>query len=375
MLTRKDFEKIEKKILAPYAVYSSQTKGRLYLEPDPQSRTHFQRDRDRVVHSKSFRRLMHKTQVFVALESDHYRNRLTHSLEVAQIARHIARLLSLNEDLTEVIAFAHDLGHTPFGHSGEEALNALMKDHGGFEHNSQSKRIVEELETKYQDFNGLNLTYEVRDGLMKHRTPHDNPTAGESVTLYPSLEARIVNIADEIAYNSHDLDDGLASEIIDPGDLAKITLWQEATEHNNKTYTNLDQEKLNSLNVRYLIGQQIIDLAKQASENIAGYSFKTVEDVYKCADKIVCFSKEMYEKNDQLRPFLMENFYRHPEIKQNNTKATEIITFLFNHYEKNPGEVPFVDRFPDTPVKLAITDYIAGMTDNFAQAEVDRLHK
>ncbi|MFC1517938.1 deoxyguanosinetriphosphate triphosphohydrolase [Candidatus Margulisiibacteriota bacterium] len=370
MLTREDFERIEEKVLAPYAVHSRKSMGRKYPETPPLHRTQFQRDRDRIVHSKAFRRLMHKTQVFVAFEGDHYRTRLTHTMEVAQIARHISRLLSLNEDLTEAIALAHDLGHTPFGHAGEEALSELRKEQGGFEHNRQSRRIVEWIERKYKDFPGLNLTYEVRDGLIKHRSAHDHPEQAES--NYPSLESRVVNMADEIAYNSHDLDDGLSAGIIKLKDLEEVLLWREASEHNRSQFTNLDEEELKNLNVRFLIGQQIMDLASQADVNIKREKFIEVKQVYQCPKKILKFSLNMKEKNKELRAFLMKKFYKHPEILKMNKEAQGIIESLYDYYLDNLAEVPFIDRLEDYPSELAVTDYIAGMTDNFAQAEYKR---
>ncbi len=369
MLNNADFKRIEDTTLAPYAVHSSRSRGREYPEEPLLYRTEFQRDRDRVVHSKAFRRLMHKTQVFVAYEGDHYRTRMTHTLEVAQIARHVARMLALNEDLTEVIALAHDLGHTPFGHAGEAMLDSLMKEHGGFEHNQQSRRVVERIERKYKDFPGLNLTYETRDGLIKHRSPHDHP--GETHD-HPSLESRVVNMADEIAYNSHDIDDGLYADILTLKDLEDVVLWQAATEYNRKKYTALTDEDLRNLNVRYLIGEQINDLVRNADSAIAHKAFPDVEAVYQCPEPLIEFTDAMQEKNRQLRAFLMQKFYRHPHVVEMNEKAREILGGLFGYYRAHPERVPFIGRFPGEPSVRAIADYIAGMTDTFAEQEYRR---
>jgi dGTPase len=370
MLTSADFTKNEDTILAPYAVHSACSQGREYREEPLLYRTEFQRDRDRVVHSRAFRRLMHKTQVFVAYEGDHYRTRLTHTLEVAQIARHVARMLSLNEDLTEVIALAHDLGHTPFGHAGEATLDGLMREQGGFEHNRQSRRVVELLELKYKDFPGLNLTYETRDGLTKHRSAHDHPA--NNGLGFASLESRVVNLADEIAYNSHDLDDGLASGLIKIKELDEVALWQEATEYNRKKYPVLNEEELRNLNVRYLIGEQINDLVRRSDQNIQKKELPNVDAVYKCAEPLVEFTEEMQGKNETLRDFLLRKFYQHPRVKQMNDKAREMIEFLFAYYLEHPAEVPFVEKFKQEPLPRVVTDYIAGMTDNFATEEFSR---
>ncbi|MFA5928050.1 MAG: dNTP triphosphohydrolase, partial [Candidatus Margulisiibacteriota bacterium] len=278
MLTRQDFENRENQFLAPYAVRSAQSRGRVYPEPQDPTRTDFERDRDRIIHSKAFRRLKHKTQVFVAHEGDHYRTRLTHTLEVAQIARHLCRILNVNEDLGETIALAHDLGHTPFGHVGESVLDELCKDIGGFEHNQQSLRVVEVLEKKYPGFNGLNPTYELMAGLRKHQTPWDVPNAALDLEG-PSIEAQCVNMADEVAYNSHDLDDGFEAGLFGLGELAGCRLWQEVLDTAVKGYSNLSDKEKKNLTVRSLIGRQIMDINQGTVQRIAAQGIASLSDV------------------------------------------------------------------------------------------------
>ncbi len=347
------FEELEEKNLAPYAVKSKNSLGRQFQEPVSANRTCFQRDRDRVIHSKAFRRLKHKTQVFIATESDHYRSRLTHTIEVAQISRHLARLLRLNEDLAESIALAHDLGHTPFGHSGEHELNRLMANFGGFEHNRQSRRIVDELEIKYPQFNGLNLSYEVREGLIKHRTAWDNPGGNDLATV----EAQAVNIADEIAYNNHDLDDGLSAGILVESELNdKVTLWKEAKKFVKSQYANLEDVHLKYQINSYLISSQIEDVVQTTLKQIPKVSF----------------SPEMTDKNKQLRAYLFKNFYSHNDIYRMNKKGQLIIRNLFTAFSEDPKLLPdnFKNRIdkPDTKERV-VADYIAGMTDTYAKKE------
>ncbi len=365
------FEEIECRLLASYAVKSKFSKGRIHSEPPSSSRTCFQRDRDRIIHSKAFRRLKHKTQVFVATEADHYRSRLTHTLEVAQISRHLARLLRVNEDLAEGIALAHDLGHTPFGHAGERTLNDLMKPHGGFEHNLQSLRVVNELEEIYPGFNGLNLSLELRDGLLKHKTPWDHPNSNSPA--FRSLEAEICNLSDEIAYNNHDLDDGLRSGLLTESLLeTDISLWKDAKAYIDKTYTNLSERRRKTVINSYLIGAQVDDVFTQTLKNIKETGIETVEDIQKLSNKVVSFSVEMQEKNAQLRQYLFKNFYFHPDVYRMNKKGQKMIQYLFEAFLADPYLLP--QRYQEK-IKMSeskprvICDYIAGMTDGFAMRE------
>ncbi len=367
MITKQELENQEEKILAPYACLSKYSQGRKYQEIASESRTEFQRDRDRVIHAKAFRRLLHKTQVFVALEGDHYRNRLTHTLEVSQIGRHIARILRLNEDLAETIALAHDLGHTPFGHTGEEILDELMKDHGGFEHNRQSRKIVEKLEKKYVGIDGLNLTYETLDGLIKHRSPYDN--SGIESLEGPSLEAQAVNIADEIAYNSHDTDDGITSRLLDMNELyANVTIWKELTDLHQQSYSNLSASELQNLNIRKLIHYQITDLVNNSEANLKLQKINSYQDVLKTIEPLIIFSTETSEKIQELRNYLYNNFYKHPVILSKVNEAQHIIEKLFNYYKKHPAEIKDSSmHIEEATVEEAVCDYIAGMTDQYAR--------
>lgn len=369
------FEELEAQTLAPYAIKSKHSKGREHDEPPSPSRTCFQRDRDRIIHSKSFRRLKHKTQVFVAYESDHYRSRLTHTLEVSQISRHLSRIMRLNEDLAESIALAHDLGHTPFGHSGERQLNELMKPFGGYEHNLQSRRIVDELEDKYPNFKGLNLSFEVREGLIKHTTPWDHPNQGEG---FISLEAQVCNLADEIAYNNHDLDDGISSGLLHIDELEKsVTLWKEAKNHVKAQYHSLENHQLIHLINSYLISTLIEDVVAASGEAIAQSGIRSVEDVQQKGNNVICFSRDIKEKNTELRKYLFTTFYSHVTVYKMNKKGQHIIKHLFDAYTQDTRLLP--ERFQkkiraNTPHKERIVaDYIAGMTDNFAKKEYEAI--
>jgi dGTPase len=365
MLTKQTLEAREVQWLKPYAALSQRSLGRAFVELPPNTRTEFQRDRDRVIHSKAFRRLKHKTQVFVATErGDHYRTRLTHTLEVAQIARQLARVLQVNEDLAETIALAHDLGHTPFGHSGETVLNTLMAEAGGFEHNRQSKKIVEKLEKKYVEFNGLNLTAEVIDGLVKHRSPYDH---GVVMELGPSLEAQITNIADEIAYNSHDLDDGLSSGLISLRQLQEVELWRELTAEHRAKYPNLAVKHLHSLNVRRLIDMQINSVLVNTEVLLQKHNVRDFADVVHCQETLVDFSPVFRPKLKELRKFLYDKFYAHPKIVKKNQKAEVVISTLFAYYAEHPEEITESSMFlAESTGKELACDYVAGMTDQFA---------
>jgi dGTPase len=366
MLNKIQLEQREADFLLPYAILSRNSAGREYPESPPEYRTEYQRDRDRVIHSRAFRRLKHKTQVFVAtVDGDHYRTRMTHTLEVAQISRDLARALGLNEDVAETIALAHDLGHTPFGHAGEKALDACMQPFGGFEHNQQSKRIVERIEKKYPLFDGLNLTYEVRDGLIKHRTPFDH---GETIdTAGPSLEAQCANMGDEVAYNSHDVDDGLASGILTEESFAQVSLWQELTHLHRQQYPALSLKQLYDLNVRQIIHRQISDIFSETTRRIKAFNIATYQDVLHCPEPIICFSAEFEKRIAELRSCLYKNLYSHPTILKRNRDAEQVITGLFAYYRQHPEIVAQASTGVSgaTPEQL-VCDFIAGMTDQYA---------
>jgi len=378
MLTRQEREAMETKILAPYAMKSGNTKGRKYKENENEYRTVYQRDRDRIIHSTAFRRLEYKTQVFVNHEADYYRTRLTHSIEVAQIARTMARALKLNEDLTEAIALAHDIGHTPFGHSGEEALHNIMVDKGGFEHNRQGLRVVDYLENNYFTFPGLNLTYEVREGIIKHKTSYDNPQKSDgefSDDENPTLEARIVNLADEIAYNNHDLDDGLKGGFITIEQLYEnVNMFKEYWDYLKNKYGNNSDELLLKKLIRNLIGKQITDVIEQTDKNIEKMGIGSFDDVRKQSG-IVSFSSEMEEKHKELKEFLYKNLYKHYKVVKMSNRAKRFVKSLFNAYLEDINQLPdqFKSRIKKDGIERAICDYIAGMTDRYAQDEYARL--
>jgi len=380
MQTRRELEDREYRILAPYAMKSRESRGRIFKEKEHEYRTSFQRDRDRIIYSTAFRRLEYKTQVFVNHEGDYYRTRLTHTLEVAQIARSIARALGLNEDLTEAIALAHDVGHTPFGHAGENALRVLMRDQGGFEHNAHGLRVVDKLEERYPDFPGLNLTYEVREGIVKHSTSFDHPSIimefhGFEPKALPLLETQVVDIADEIAYDNHDLDDGITSGLISEGDLCNIGLWRETSTAINKNYPGLSKEKRKYQTVRALINNQVTDLIENSQSKIKKFKIRTCEDSKRRPAKIIAFSKNMSERRKPLRSFLLENLYQHYRVMRMSDKAERFIKKLFEIYLSKPKQLP--TRFQkklggETPHRV-ICDYIAGMTDRYALDEYKKL--
>lgn len=376
MNIRNLYYQFENKWLAPYAQHSRYSRGRDYQEPTHPIRTPYQRDRDRIIHCRAFRRLEYKTQVFITHEGDHYRTRLTHTMEVAMISRSIARALRLNEDLTEAIALAHDVGHPPFGHSGEEALQKLMKDHGGFEHNTQSLRIVEELETKYPDFNGLNLTWEVREGIAKHRSTYDRPQAGRFLPdKQPTLEAQIVNVADEIAYNNHDLDDGLESGLITYKDLKDIAIWQEAYAKVCAEHQKTDDEIKRYYTIRSLINTQVKEVLAQTKRNIRKHKVKTLTDIRNAPEEILSFSPQLRKKNKELKDFLFSNLYTNYQVNRMNHKALLVIRELFHTYVNNPRLLSPTTRakLKHTPLARVICDYIAGMTDRYAFKEHKKL--
>jgi len=370
-----------------YAASDDNSRGRRFKEDAPNYRSEFQRDRDRIIHSAAFRRLEYKTQVFVNHEGDMFRTRLTHSIEVAQIGRSIARVLGLNEDLTESIALAHDLGHTPFGHAGQDALNQCMKSHSGFEHNLQSLRVVDELEEHYAEFSGLNLTFETREGILKHcsqKRAQELGDIGERFIsgTHPSLEAQLVNLADGIAYNNHDVDDGLRSELISIEQLSNIPLFAGPYQLVLNTYKNLSPRRITHEVVRRMINAQVVDLVETSRARIAEVAPKSIQDIRSSGQDLIGFSDQMAAQNQELKKFLRRNLYQHYKVRRMSAKADRIIDALFKTFMGDAGLLP-----PEYQNKIAtqggacgmaegsrvIADYIAGMTDRFAIAEYERM--
>lgn len=370
----------ERPDLAPYAARSRFSRGRRYPEKLKDDRPHFERDRDRVIHCAAFRRLEYKTQVFVNHEGDYYRTRLTHTLEVAQISKGIARRLRLNEDLAESIALAHDLGHTPFGHTGEETLDALMQDCGGFEHNLQSLRIVEELEERYADFPGLNLTWETREGLIK-RSMGDQKKAREipqefDPELAATLEAQIIGLADEIAYNNHDIDDGLEAGYLEEKELLEeVALWKELTQTVRRKYPGISGKRLKYQTISHLIGHLIDDLVKTTCMRLEQNRIRTLEQVREAGFNLIGFSEPIRLMNEALKSFLQERLYKHYKMERMRLKARRVVQGLFEAYLHHPTLLPIrhQHRAQSEPLKRVICDYIAGMTDRYAIEEYKRL--
>jgi dGTPase len=371
---RGELEACESQTLAPYAMCSVESRGRAHPEPEHPYRTAFQRDRERIIHTTAFRRLEYKTQVFVITEGDHYRTRLTHTIEVAQIGRAMARALRANEDLTEAICLAHDLGHPPFGHSGEDILNRLMTAHGGFDHNAQSLRVVDWLEERYPNFRGLNLTWELREGIIKHETDYDaSDASGFEPGWQPTIEAQLVNFADEFAYTAADLEDGLRAGILTPGALQGLVLWEEAREVVDGPFTDLTRYRLN----RWLINRLVTDLVQATRQRIDEWEIDSVAAVRQAPAHAVAPSDQMRKKTGQLKKFLLENFYRHHRLVRMAAKARRILEDMFESYLEEPQQLPpevlrrAGEETPD--LHRAICDYIAGMTDRFALEEHARL--
>lgn len=372
---RKYLQDLEDQNLAPYAARSSATRGRAHAESSHGYRTEYQRDRERIIHSRAFRRLEYKTQVFINHEGDHYRTRLTHTMEVAQISRAVSRALRLNEDLAESIALAHDLGHTPFGHVGERELNRLLKDYGGFEHNRQSLRVVEILEKRYNDFDGLNLTWETREGIIKHSGPYDRPeTDGFYPEEQPSLEAQIIDLADEIAYNNHDLDDGISSGILRYDDVSRLNIWNHAAEVYGRPLPESEKSCSREI-IRTIINLLVTDLINTTLSNIDNYSITSYNDVKLYRSKLASFSTSVTDINNELKKFLKEKLYQHYRVTRMSLKSQKVICELFNIYTEHPDTLP--DRYRDEIEKNGIirtvTDFIAGMTDRFAIEEHRKL--
>jgi dGTPase len=375
--TREQLEDWERKFLAPYAQFSADSRGRKYAEPPPEWRTEYQRDRDRVIHSRAFRRLEYKTQVFLNGTGDHLRTRLTHTMEVAAITRNIARALKLNEDLAETIALAHDLGHSPFGHKGEVVLNRLMKGRGGFEHNRHSLRIVEELEQKYPAFPGLNLTWEAREGLVKHYTAYDHPSKRSGFDARSSsLEAQVANLADEITYYSHDLDDGLDSGLLSEKQLEReVRIWKQAARTVREQHGNLPDECRRYFIIRCVIDLQVKDVVKTTEAHIFKAGVRSADDVRLQPRALVQYSPARRALNVELRKFLYKNLYYNPVVHEPNLRAVRMLEDLFNHYLKHPGQVgeQARKRFRKVGRHRAICDYLAGMTDRYVMQEHERI--
>lgn len=375
LFTRQQLEEIEDKSLAPYGMRSKDSKGRAHLDHEPEYRTAFQRDRDRIIHTTAFRRLEYKTQVFINFEGDYFRTRLTHTLEVAQIGRTLARALGGNEDLVETICLAHDLGHSPFGHSGEVALARLMKDYGSFDHNKQSLRIVTELENRYPEFPGLNLTWEVREGMVKHESEYDISDARDfNPDLRGNLETQIANIADELAYTTHDLDDGLRSGMLTPHSLEGIALWEILRDTFSWHGPNLDDMERHRM-IRHLVGLMVTDMIEATDTRLRESAVKSSLDIQKLKHNVIGYSEDMQRRNREVKDFLYSRLYRHYRVVRMQVKAERIITELFNAYKSEPAILPdHVQRFiQKRGLERTICDYIAGMTDRYAIEEYQKI--
>ncbi len=375
--TRQELEQLERLSLAPYAQFSGDTRGREHEEPSPDWRTEYQRDRDRVIHSRAFRRLEYKTQVFLNGTGDHLRTRLTHTMEVAALSRNITRALMLNEDLAETIALAHDLGHSPFGHKGETALNRLMKNDGGFEHNRQSLRIVQELEQKYPLFSGLNLTWEVREGLVKHFTAGNHPGRRKGLNARSSsLEAQVANLADEITYYSHDLDDGLDSGLLSEKQLNReVRIWRQAARTVEDEYGQLPDECRWYFIIRCITDLQVKDVVTTTEALVKAAGVTSADEVRLQPKSLVQYSPERRKLNLELRAFLYKNLYYNPVVHEPNVRAVRMLEELFEFYRKHPKEIGEQARKRARKVgrPRAICDYLAGMTDRYVILEHQRL--
>jgi len=374
-LKRHDLEKIETETLAPYALLSRASRGRFHHDHEPEYRTAFQRDRDRIIHAAAFRRLEYKTQVFVNDAGDYYRTRLTHTLEVAQIGRTLARALGVNQDLVEAICLAHDLGHPPFGHAGEHVLNEMMADSGGFNHNHQSYRVVTELENRYPNWRGLNLTFETLEGIAKHETEYDlSEVSGFDAGMRGSLEAQIANIADELAYNAHDLDDGLQAGLLLPDQLEALHIWRDLRERLAWSGHTLDEIERHRF-IRELVGLQVDDVLKQSMQNLNTLQPQTSQDVQHHVRNVIEHSEMMQERNRELKDFLYANMYSHFRIVRMHERAEHFIRSLFTSYIKEPRQLPtyYQAYLEHEDTHRVVADYIASMTDRSALQEYRQL--
>jgi len=370
-----------------YASNPDSSLGRLYQEEEANTRSSFQRDRDRIIHSVAFRRLEYKTQVFVNHEGDHFRTRLTHSLEVAQLARSICRGLGLNEDLAEALALAHDLGHTPFGHAGEDALREVMEDYGGFDHNAQTIRIITKLEHRYAEFDGLNLTWETLEGIAKHNGPVAKPARALAeynrkhdleLKSYPSAEAQIASLSDDIAYLNHDIDDGLRSKLLIIEEIETLPLIGEIMRGVRRKYPKIDHMRCTHESIRRMINRMVVDLTRQTQENVARYRVKSVEEVRALGKPLAHFSPEMQKAITQIKGFLMQKLYRHYRVNRMTSKARRMLKDLFLFFHSEPECLPDewqqqIDKPGSTRSALIVADYIAGMTDRYAMEEYLRV--
>lgn len=374
-------------VLAPYACSDATSRGQLHPEHPPSHRTLYQRDRDRIIHSAAFRRLEYKTQVFVNHEGDLFRTRLTHSIEVAQIARSIARELQLNEDLTEAIALSHDLGHTPFGHAGQTALNKCMREYGGFEHNLQSLRIVDNLEQRYADFKGINLTFEAREGILKHCSVRNAKSLGDLGLRFinntqPSLEAQLCNLADEIAYSNHDIDDGLRYGLLSFEEMMEATLFRKQYEHVIKKYPDQNERILTHEIIRRMISHMVVDLIENSQKNIRKVNPESPDEVRQQTMPLIKFSDELERQATELKQFMFKTLYRHYRVHRMSIKASQVISSLFNVFIQDLRILPpeaqkhcraLYEKEGENGNIRGVADYIAGMTDRFAIVEYERI--
>jgi dGTPase len=378
LLNRQALEDIERQTLAPYAMLSSQSRGRRFPEPEHPMRTAFQRDRDRIIHSAAFRRLEYKTQVFVNHEGDYYRTRLTHTLEAAQVTRTVARNLGLNTELAEAVALAHDLGHTPFGHAGERFLNELMQPYGGFDHNAQSLRTVDWIEVRYPGFRGLNLTFEVREGIIKHSHFQDRPAAREfGPDEFPCLEAQIVDLADEIAYLAHDVDDGLKAQMLTIDDLNRSELYRKSAEQARESVSNGDERLMRYQTVIRMIDAMSTDLVTNIAARLDSAQIRSVDDIRKAGTALASFSPRMAPMVNELKEIMRRRLYRHYRVSRMTEKAGRVLARLFETYMAEPRQMPehILRRaeHDNEPIARVVADYVAGMTDRFALDEYRKL--
>ncbi|MFP8880416.1 MAG: deoxyguanosinetriphosphate triphosphohydrolase [Myxococcota bacterium] len=369
------FEREESERLAPFACKSSESRGRVIAEPEHAYRTVFGRDRDRVIHSAAFRRLEYKTQVFVYHEGDHYRNRLTHTLEGSQIARTIARALRLNEELAEAVVLAHDLGHTPFGHAGERVLADLMSDRGGFDHNRQSLRVVDLLEERYAAFRGLNLSYETREGILKHGCNWPHPVDVPELLAQPNLESQVADYADEIAYTVHDLDDGLRSGLIEIDDLEPLELWQQTFFDVREQLRGASARVQLAQTIRALIDRLVTELIDESAARLVRSGVGSVDEVRRTDQPLIGFGEHLDSQRAKLRSFLYQNLYEHPRVASASDRAAQTIRDLFAHFRDNPERLPqhVQLRFASDGEERAVSDYVAGMTDRYALDQHQKL--
>ncbi len=376
--TRESLEEVERTALAPYAQRVADSAGRHHAEPAHPYRTDYQRDRARIIHSRAFRRLEYKTQVFLNGTGDHLRTRLTHTFEVASVSRTIACALGANEDLAEAIALAHDLGHAPVGHAGEETLNRLMREHGGFEHNLQSLRVVDHIESRYPDFGGLNLTYEVREGLRKHEGGYDRPSTGGGAPARfprPSLEAQIANRADEITYYSHDLDDGLDHKLITVEQLGELGVWATCAQRVRRDFPNLTGKRFRSYVIRVLIDHEVEDLVATTSANLDRIGAGSSDDVRRHGAPVVAYSDELRAQNAALRKFLYQNIYYHDLVSGPNERGCRLLETVFNYYIAHPERLGgrTSERLENDGLYRTVCDYVSGMTDRYLLEEARRI--